>query len=261
MASVIWTAPALADLDGICRYIASNSPLPLLQFLVRELAGARLSEDCNRILAVASVLGREFRLDVLARVSGSDEDALLESLDEAEAARVVAALPGGMGRYRFAHALIREMLYDELTTARRARLHRRAGEALEAAYGANAEPHLAELAHHFGEAAAGGEVEKALDYAQRAGDRARSLLAYEDAARHYELALQALELVEPPDPARRYYEQALEVAGRVGFRAEIALTHLAMADLTAGEGPHPLPPRPILGEGEHRVRSAPLPWQ
>ena len=54
---------------------------------------------------------------------------------------------------------------------------------------------MAELAHHFFEAAPGGDVDKALEYAQRAGERALKLLAYEEAARFYELSLQAVELM------------------------------------------------------------------
>ena len=64
------------------------------------------------------------------------------------AARVVADVPGAPGRLRFAHALIRDTLYDGLTAARRVRLHRRAVEVLEPLYGADPSPHLAELAHH-----------------------------------------------------------------------------------------------------------------
>ena len=62
-----------------------------------------------------------------------------------------------------------------------AQIHARAGEALEAAYAADLEPHLAELARHFVAAAPAGFAETALDYARRAGDRAVGQLAYEEA--------------------------------------------------------------------------------
>jgi hypothetical protein len=119
------------------------------------------------------------------------------------AARVIAEIPGAVGRYLFSHALIRETLYEELSTTRRVRLHRQIAEALEALYRADPEPHLAELAHHYFEGAQGGDPDKAIAYAVRAGDRAAGLLAYEEAARHYETALQAMELKEPSAaPAR-----------------------------------------------------------
>ena len=87
---------------------------------------------------------------------------------------MLTSVPGAPGHLRFAHALIRETLYDQLTTVRRGQLHRRAGEALERLYELDPEPHLAELAYHFFEAAPGGDVEKALVYARRAGDELSS---------------------------------------------------------------------------------------
>lgn len=173
---------------------------------VREVIGrrvARLSDDCRRLLALASVLGREFRLDALERLSGGDPDRLLDLLDEAVAERLLAAAPSGPLRLRFAHGLIRETLYDGLTPPRRLQLHRRVGEALEQLYSANCEPHLAELAHHFFQAGPGGDVGKALDYSRRAADRAMTVLAYEEGARFYDLALQALELGRPDDEPLR----------------------------------------------------------
>jgi len=157
---------------------------------VRDVIGRRLrhvSPECIDILTLASVLGREFGLDALERLSGRPADELLAVLDQAAAARVVAEVPGTTARLRFAHALIRDTLYDGLTPARRLALHRSAGEALEALYGRHPEPHLTELAHHFAVAAPAGDVEKAVAYAHRAGARASELLAHEEAARLYEL--------------------------------------------------------------------------
>ena len=69
------------------------------------------------MLVLASVLGREFGLDALARLSDLSRDQLLESLDESMTERVVGEAPGSPGRLRFAHALIRDTLYDDLTPA------------------------------------------------------------------------------------------------------------------------------------------------
>jgi class 3 adenylate cyclase/pimeloyl-ACP methyl ester carboxylesterase len=93
---------------------------------VKEVIGrrlSRLSHECNSILTIASVIGREFGLDALERASDLSSDRLLELLEEAVAARVVAEVPHMVGRYSFSHALIYETLYDELTTTRRVRLH------------------------------------------------------------------------------------------------------------------------------------------
>ena len=173
---------------------------------VREVVGRRLdhlSPECNRVLTTGAVIGREFGMDALERLSHLSEDRLLEVLDEAVAARVINEVPRSAGRYSFSHALIRETLYSELTTNRRVRLHRQVGEVLETLYVPSPEAHLAELAYHFFEAAQGGDVDKAIDYAVRAGDRATALMAHEEAARQYEVGLQALELRQPADPERR----------------------------------------------------------
>jgi tetratricopeptide (TPR) repeat protein len=69
-----------------------------------------------------------------------------------------------VGRYQFTHALIRATLYEELTGTRRVRLHRRIGEVLEEVYGADLEPHLARLAHHFFEGDGRDSEEKAIIY-------------------------------------------------------------------------------------------------
>jgi DNA-binding CsgD family transcriptional regulator len=220
--------------------------------VVAERLG-RLSDDCRRVLEVGAVVGRDFQLRVLEPASGLDPERLLELLEEAEAARVVGAIPGGLGRWRFAHALVREVLYEGLPAARRVRLHGRVGEALEAVYVADPGPHMAELAHHFVAAAPHGEelAARAVRVATAAGRRALELLAWEDAADLFERALAALELAERPDQqqrcqlllaagearmaasdvpaARAAYQQAAELAKGIGA-AEV----LARAGLNLG---------------------------
>src|SRR5262249_47264864 len=78
---------------------------------VREVIGKRLnrlSESCNRILTIASVIGREFDFDVLARLADeATEDQLLQCLEGALDARVIEEMPPpAVGRYQFTHALI-----------------------------------------------------------------------------------------------------------------------------------------------------------
>src|SRR5205807_10038001 len=87
--------------------------------------------------------------------------------------------------------------------AHRRAAHLRAGEILERLYASDPESHLTELAHHFFAALPSGDAARAVDYAQRAGDRAIALLAYEEAARLYVLALHALDLQEAGRPEQR----------------------------------------------------------
>ena len=174
---------------------------------VREVIGKRLnrlSPPCNQMLTIAAVVGREFGLEELVHLmDGASDERVLEMLEEAVAARAIEEVPQAIGRYQFTHALIQAMLYDEMATVRRVRLHRRVGEVLEEVYRTDLEPYLAQLAHHFGMSGQSGNVEKAITYAARAGARASSLLAYEEAIHHYERALQALERQASVDEAQR----------------------------------------------------------
>jgi DNA-binding winged helix-turn-helix (wHTH) protein/tetratricopeptide (TPR) repeat protein len=172
---------------------------------VHEVIGHRVSrssETCSLALRVASVLGRDFEPRVVGRLALLPEEALLEALDEALAARLIEAQRDSKGRYRFSHALVRETLYEELGAPRRTRLHRRAGELLEQLYGAREGPHLAEIAHHFFQALQAGADGRALAAAVRAGNWASSQLAYEEAANQYGHAVEALELEDTADEAR-----------------------------------------------------------
>ena len=203
---------------------------------IREVIGRRLdrlSQDSTRILTLASVLGREFDLVALERASELSSGELLQALDEPVTARVVTRVPGVLGRLRFSHALVRDVLYDGLPSLQRVQLHRQIGEMLEALYEDNAEPHLAELAHHFIEAVSGGDVDKAVSYTWRAGDRAISLLAYEEAVRLYHLALQALELRgSVDDDSRCEILLALgDAQTRVGAAAAAKQSFLGAADV------------------------------
>jgi tetratricopeptide (TPR) repeat protein len=223
--------------------------------IARRLRG--LSKECRRLLTLASVLGREFSLEALERLSDSTEDELLEVLDEAFAARVLADVPGAVGRLRFSHARVRDALYDDMSLARRARLHRRIGEALEELYRGDLEPHLAELAHHFFLAGPGGDVDKTIEYTRRAGDLAVALLAYEEAVRHYEMTLRALERRASKD-VRETCDVFLalgEARAKAGEMAEARAAFVAAADIARAEGLPDALARAALGYGGRFVWS------
>jgi class 3 adenylate cyclase/DNA-binding CsgD family transcriptional regulator len=172
---------------------------------VTEVIGRRLnllSAGCNEVLALTSVIGRDFAWEVLLRAAAPlSEDMLLEVLDEAVAAHIVDEV--SVGRYRFTHNLIRMTLYDELRIARRRQFHRAVGNAIETVYRADLDPLLPELARHFHTAGGDGEAEKAIGYAVRAGRRADALLAFEDAVQFFQTALDAMEQRAEPDEAGR----------------------------------------------------------
>ncbi|MEE8370145.1 MAG: adenylate/guanylate cyclase domain-containing protein, partial [Dehalococcoidia bacterium] len=96
-------------------------------------------------------------------------------------------------------------------------------------YAANLEPHLAELAYHFSHAAPGGDVEKAIDYARRAGERAAALFAHEDAGRMYRMALRALDVRGAEDAPRCELLLALGEAQTKAGQGEQAVSALQEA--------------------------------
>jgi eukaryotic-like serine/threonine-protein kinase len=167
---------------------------------VRDVVGRRLdrlSEEANEALSVAAAIGRDFDAEVLTRVAKSDRETLDAALSGAVSAQLLAETSAG--RYRFSHALVRETLYEELSAAQRPALHRRIAESLEEQYSsdpARMKRRLNQVAHHFLEGAAGGDAEKAVDYAVRAAQNATAQLGHEEAAELYERALETLELCE-----------------------------------------------------------------
>jgi tetratricopeptide (TPR) repeat protein len=172
----------------------ADTTLPIPQTVMEAVARRleRQSESCREMLTFASVVGREFDPAVVEAVSGGGEDEVYAALEEAASARLLAGLPNAPGRLRFSHILIRDALYESIPPPRRTRLHRAIGAALETLYSENPEPHLAEVARHF--LAGGAPVRgKAIEYAQRAGDRAASQLAHEEPVRHYKSALDVLD--------------------------------------------------------------------
>ena len=175
-------------------------PRALREVIERRLSA--LAPPTRELLAVAAVLGPDFHLGLLAAAAGLDRTALLEALDEASGAGVIEPA-GTHGGHRFSHALVRDVIGASLAPGERARLHLRVGEALLTQWGDDAEPVLAELAHHFHAAAVLGDGERALLYCERAARQAFARAAYEEAALHGRQALDALDLASPHDRERR----------------------------------------------------------
>lgn len=149
---------------------------------------ARLGTRTHELLVSGAVLGRDFDLETLAIVGDLPRDQMLDAIEEAAAARIVEPVVDARATHRFSHAVIRDALYDALPPARLRHLHTLAGRAMEAGHDADARS--AELAHHFCRAAeAGGDAAVAVAWTKSAAERAARLLALEEAARLYELAL------------------------------------------------------------------------
>jgi class 3 adenylate cyclase/tetratricopeptide (TPR) repeat protein len=177
------------------RWVLSIDPAHLdLPTSVREVVAhrvARLGEDTEQALSMASVIGRDFDIEVLSELLGSNEDRLLDLLEGAIGAGLVSESDDEAGRYRFVHALIQHTLYQDLGTTRRQRVHQRVAETLEARNSDN-DDHVADLARHYLAATRPTDVTKALHYARRAGDLALASYAPLDAVSWYSQALELL---------------------------------------------------------------------
>ena len=149
----------------------------------------RLEAPAAELLRVAAVIGRDVDAALLERVVVLTEDEFLAALDETLGAALLVESDEKPGSYLFSHALIRETLYESMSGPRRARIHKRVGEAIEAAQGRRHERYLPELAYHFTRAADPDDAEKAITYALRAADLATTMLAHEEAAEHFARAI------------------------------------------------------------------------
>jgi predicted ATPase len=175
---------------------------------LRDVIGkrlSRLSPECNHVLAVAAVIGRDFALETLRLLDAADSDeALLGALEEALRVGVLDDQSrGGTVRFRFSHAFFRQTLYEEIFTPRRLRLHQEVARALERQYSARLDEHAAELAEHFAQSSDPTDLAKAVKYGELAARRALAVYAHGEAVHHWEQAILAQEVLDPDDRARQ----------------------------------------------------------
>jgi DNA-binding SARP family transcriptional activator/tetratricopeptide (TPR) repeat protein len=214
----------LLSLEGIDPRASGDLRLVIPQN-VRDVIARRLthlSEECNRVLILASVLGREFAVDDLAESAALSVDDLLDLLDEATEARVVSDVPGAAGRLRFAHVLIRDTLYDRLAPARRARLHRLCAESLEGGREETPE-HVLALAEHWFRA---GVPERAITWYRRGAELALRVFAYYEAA---EALTRAIDVLRTTPEGTRRDEEELELTIMLGATGDWAAPAFARA--------------------------------
>ena len=174
-----------------------------------------LGEPARELLDAASVLGERIDLQLLADVSGRIACEVGTVLDQAVARGVLVSAPDVAG-LSFAHALVRDAVYDDLGPARRMALHERAACALERSERAAAS--AGQIAGHWQRSGAPGQAAHCARWAREAARSATALLAYDEAARFAVLALHATEA---------------DGAQPEGLRAELALD-AARAEFVAG---------------------------
>jgi DNA-binding SARP family transcriptional activator len=161
---------------------------------IRTLVGhqlQRLSREAREVVLVASILGSEFSLTLLAATAEMAETAVLAALDEALATRLVTETEV-LDVFTFSQPLVRNFISTSMPAHRRARLHLRAADFLEirAARISPVDVRWAELARHAHAALPLGDRARAARFAARAGDDATVRFAYDDAAAWYHAALE-----------------------------------------------------------------------
>ena len=180
------------------RCICPTGLRDVVHWRLRQLSGV-----CMGVLSAASAMGEEFDIATVRRAVDGDEETLLTALDEARQAGVVVESARPPATHRFTHAVVRQALYEDLGSARRARLHLRLATTLEARYGDDAVHHAGELARHFYLGAAAGGVDDALRYLRLAADDALQHVAYEAAVDHLTRALDIVTIHRPGDAVER----------------------------------------------------------
>ncbi len=137
---------------------------------------AQLSPPSRELAGLAATIGREFSFELLAQVSGCDEDSLVRQLDELWQRRIIRE--HGTYAYDFSHDKLREVVYNSLSAARRRLLHHHAAQALEIHYAAELDPISYRVAAHYEHA---GLPEKAAPFYLRAAEVARQVYANDEA--------------------------------------------------------------------------------
>ena len=163
-----------------------------------ELRLAGVTAQTLHLLGLASVFTAGFGFAELAALTELKEAPLVDCLEEALSEELVRPLD--CERYDFAHALVREALYEGLSPGRRARLHRRLAEALEHVHAGDLARVAGELVRHYHASAALPGAARGAIYALTAARAARSAGAPGDAVVILRLGL---DLVAAEDTGRR----------------------------------------------------------
>jgi hypothetical protein len=192
-----------------------------IQEIVRKPLDA-LSDTARGVVEAASVVGLEFDPEVLARILETEQDLILESLDEAIEGGIVEDARG-RGLYRFAHILIREALYERLPTTKRRRLHARVARVLENSPDRPHGDHVSQIAHHLFKADNEAEAFKTIDFLRKAAETSRSIGAVEDAIRQLKRAVIVIDSTGLGAEHRSEIERELaELEARPGSISSVA---------------------------------------
>jgi DNA-binding SARP family transcriptional activator len=179
----------------------------------------RLGENGRRALAAAAVVGRAFTYELLEALGEIAAEPLLDALEEAERARLIAPLSDAAedDRLLFSHELIRQTLLAGLTPPRRRRLHLLVADTLERRYATTLDEQASEIAHHLTQAGPAADRRRLLNYLTLAGRQAMRTASGEDALRHFDQAVAMVDVAEGHEEPRLFADRAraLRTLGRM----------------------------------------------
>ncbi len=242
--------------------VAQQVPAGVRDVLRRRLG--RLPDQTRTVLLVAAVVGQEFDLDAVRAVTGLDDDDALAAVELTVSAGLVVEDPATVGRFRFAHALIREAIYGEISRARRARLHARVGQALLDSRGDQPDRVL-QLAHHWWLAAPVVGPEQAIPHVMAAAELCLDTFAHEEAERQLRRSLDLLVTAAPGagrsaselavhmrlgtllvqlhgsgcQHARTHFTRARELADELGDLSARLAAHRSLYEVAFARADHP----------------------
>ena len=203
-----------------------------------------LSDRASRLADLAAVIGRDLDVRVLQHGAGLTEPELADGVEELVRRRILRDLDG---RYDFGHDRVREVAYRRLLDPRRALLHRRVGEAMEAVHAIDLVPHYAIIGGHYRQA---GIWPQACQYQARAGFVALERGAGREALACFDYALQAIARL-PDIEEWRELNVRLRLAAD-GASKTIGNYELGRSYLLAGGTGRKGPSRPQVGRSRGR---------
>ncbi|MGY1813900.1 BTAD domain-containing putative transcriptional regulator [Blastococcus sp. SYSU D00820] len=182
----------------LARLVSTGADVRAVPGGVRDVVRSRLAAlpaQTASLLRVAAVMGRDVDVEVLltaAQVQRGDDEAVVDALESALVSGLL--VEPGPGRLRFVHALVRDTLYDDLSSLRATRLHGRVAQALE-----ELRPHdVTALAHHS-EAAGPAHAAATARWAAAAAELAERRFSFVEAAGWWQRAEAAATLAAPED--------------------------------------------------------------
>jgi len=194
LAYSLHTSSALGE-QSTLNALAEEQILPQTIAAVLDRRLHRLSKECQDLVGKAAVLGGSFDLDLITALASTvpafDNDTVLDLLDEALRAGILAEEGGGAHiTFHFWHPLLASHLYNGISAARRARLHRKIAGELQRLYPSRESEEAASIVRHL--ELGGAEPASIARFAELAAHRAYSLFAYTEAEDYYRKTLENL---------------------------------------------------------------------